>query len=436
MRVPLFASLGAMSLLTPVAYGAVTLTDQDLTLNFGLDVQERVQDANAGNAAGTPYDVFRGANGKSQQLDFNMRRARFLMNGSYGDAWKFNLSFNGDNIDRNGDNSNTQSNSGAVGANNQATNFNSNREVTVFKAYLERILPIDADDKVILHGGIDYPFFNLAIQGDPWWLFPQQRATGDMMGNRAAGCRVMASGTSYDWGADVMESLDPNKDPSNANRREGMFYSTRLQYTAFTDGKKPACHEDFQGMPGHSVMISADIALDSNDYGVANTVMRAWSWGIEAICHWDDLSALVEARTMHTKENNYNGVGGVGGGVNNSVTSRVLVAQAGYAIPAFGIHIEPALRFQLINFNTQVDESAAYNNGSPAGLPAWVSTYGGVTDRVNSGHQYDVGVNWIFTPYTMLQTAYTRWVGETGAGTTAGVHPYADIFRAQLQVAF
>jgi hypothetical protein len=430
MRVPLLASLGAVTLLTPFAQGAVQVVDNDLTINIGMDVQERATVANSAAANGASYDVNRAAAGKSNDIDFNMRRARLLNTGTYGSDWRFELSFNADNVDKNGDNSTTQSNSGvpAAGASNQATNYNSNREVTAFKAYLERLFVLDESDKIVLHGGLDYPFFNRAIVGDPWWLFPQQRASGNLMGNRAVGFRGMLVGDMFDWGFDVDESMDPNKDPTNANRREGLFYSTRLQYTVWSEeGKKAIYHEDYQGKPGHSLMLTADIGYDNNDYGVADTRLDAYSYGFEGLFHWDGLSALVEARFMQTKERAW-----VAGGANADIGSHVLVAQAGYCIPAAGIQIEPCLRYQLINLNNTVDEQGSYNTPA-SGLPAWVGTYGGATDREASGHQVDVGVNWIFTNYTLLQTAFTRWQGEAG---TAGGHPDANIFRAQLQVAF
>ena len=82
MRVPLLASLGAVTLLTPFAQGAVQVVDNDLTINIGMDVQERATVADASAANGASYDVNRAANGKSNDVDFNMRRARLLNTGT------------------------------------------------------------------------------------------------------------------------------------------------------------------------------------------------------------------------------------------------------------------------------------------------------------------------------------------------------------------
>ncbi len=442
MRLRLLPALSMLTILEPCAHGAVTVADEDLTVTVGMDMEVRAQAANASNAAGGSYDAFREANGKSNDVDMNVRRARLFLAGTYGADWRFNLSLNADNVDRNGDNSPTQSNSGPVGAagtSNQITNYNSNREVTLFKAYLDRLFQIDDADLLVLHGGLDFAFFNRAVANNPWWLFPQQRASGNLMGNRSVGARVLASGERYDWGVDVMESMDPNKDATNANRREGLFYSSRLEVTAFTDGRKPLYHEDYQGKPGHTLLLAADVGLDDNDYGQANTRIDALSYGFEALLHWDALSALIEVRSLHTKENSYNGAG-----TDSSIASHVLVAQAGYAIPLWGIQVEPALRFQLIDMNTHADEQDAFNSGTGAatatngagavvpGIPTWLGTFGAV-DRVNSGRQLDVGINWIFSACTWMQSSYTRWNGEAGSG---GAHPDANIVRAQLQLLF
>jgi len=101
MRVPLLASLGAMACFTPFANAAVTVADNDLTVNIGMDVQARAQLANSSAANGSSWDAFRGGAGKSNEVDMNMRRARLLFDGSYGTEWKFYLGFNADNIDRN-----------------------------------------------------------------------------------------------------------------------------------------------------------------------------------------------------------------------------------------------------------------------------------------------------------------------------------------------
>jgi len=452
MRVPLLASLGAMACFTPFAHGAVTLADNDLTLNFGMDVQARAQVANAstgtnaaGAGAGSPYDVFRGAPGESNDVDFSMRRARLLMDGAYGTDWKFFMGLNADNFDRNGDNGlsgQAQTGAGAGGQND------SSRNVQLFKAYLRHIWKLDEDDNATLQGGLDYPFFNRAIIGDPWWLFPQQRASGNLMGNCAVGTRFMINGRMFDWGFDIDESMDPGQAATaqayqtTGDHREGLFYSTRIEYTLFSDsGKKALYHEDYQGKPGHSLMLTADIGYDNSDYGLANDKVNAYCYGFEALYHLNGLSVLVEGRAMHTKESAYDAAG-----VNNNILSEVFCAQAGYAFPAMGITIEPAIRWQKLNLDSQHDEQASYNsamttgNGSAAvansattsALPKWLATYGGA-DAYNSGNVIDIGVNWIFTPYTLLQTAYTRWNGQTGQN---GVHPDANIIRAQFQLYF
>jgi hypothetical protein len=442
-----------MACFTPFAHGAVTIADNDLTINIGMDVQTRAQIGNGSLGSGTAatngesYDVFRGAPGQSNEVDFNMRRARLLLDGAYGSEWKFYFGLNADNVDRNGDNgAGTTSGNAANVADNDAT-----RSVQLFKAYLRHIWKLDDSDNATLQGGLDYPFFNRAIVGDPWWLFPQQRASGNLMGNRAVGARFMINGAMFDWGFDIDESMDPGQPaqlaqtPANGGtdsfHREGLFYSSRIEYTVFSDtGKKALYHEDYQGKPGTSVMLTADIGYDNNDYGVASTRTDAYCYGFEALIHWDNLSVLADYRAEHIKENAY-----APGGDSIDDLAYAYCIQAGYCIPAMGIIIEPALRAQRLVLDTKQDQQASYNNGGEAtyaggtanaanlGLPAWLVSYGGA-DRYNSGNIFDVGVNWIFSPYTLLQTAYTRWNGQ--ASTGGGNHPDANILRAQFQLYF
>src|ERR1700677_2591322 len=103
MRLLASLSLGTAALLCPIALSAVEPAIQDddqLTINFGFDVQTRAETAFAHNSAGQSYDIYRGEVGKSDQLQYSMRRARLLMDGSYGPNWKFFLGFLADNVDR------------------------------------------------------------------------------------------------------------------------------------------------------------------------------------------------------------------------------------------------------------------------------------------------------------------------------------------------
>jgi hypothetical protein len=459
MRVPLLASLGAMACFTPYAQGAVSIKDDDLTVNIGMDLQARAQWANASTGSGTaatngePYDVFRAAPGESNDVDMNIRRARLLIDGSYTASWKFNMSFNADNVDRNGDNgapTNTANTPGGGVTNNPGDN---SREVQLFKAYLRHIWKLDEGLELYAQGGLDYPFFNRAIVGDPWWLFAQQRASGNLMGNRAVGTRVMLSGEMFDWGFDIDESMDPGQPAQAANtpadgdnlHREGLFYSTRLEYTVFSDtGRKALYHESYQGKPGHSLMLTGDIGYDNNDYGLAGERVNAYCYGFEALYHMDGLSVLAEGRCEHIFENAY-----AGGAGNDKIMSTAYCIQAGYAFPAMGIIVEPCLRAQRLDLDLSMDQPASYNNNTALGngaagananrltgnlgVPYWLVQYGGA-DRMNSGNQFDVGCNWIFSPYTLMQTSYTRWNGF--ASTGGGNHPDANIVRAQLQLYF
>ena len=406
MRLPLIASLGASSLLAPALFGAVEVADDQLSIKVGMDIQTRVTSAVAHNATGGEWDIDNARNGSSNDAQFMERRARLLLDGKYGDDWNFFLSFRADGTDQKG---------------------NGNpRAVDLFKAYLRRYFKVDDDLSMYAQAGVDYPFFNRGILGDPAWLFCNMRPTVNLMGIRSSGARYMISQTWFDIGFDVMNSQDPAKPVGNANQRDGLFYSGRIEYTAFSDsGKKAPYRESFWGKPGHSLLLAADVGYDNNDYGVVNEKTNALCNGLEALFHWDGLSAIAEARWLRTKASGINGAG-----ADTDVHSHVYLAQAGYAFPVGSLILEPALRFSKIDLDSKNgSEAQAFNSATGVpGLPGYLAPNQGI-DAVNSGNMLDVGLNIYFSKVTSVQIDFSHWKGETSPAD-------ANIIRTQLQIAF
>jgi hypothetical protein len=262
--------------LSSCALAAVDLKDGDqLTLNFGMDVQTRAETAVAHDASGHDWDIYRGEIGRSDEIQYSVRRARLLMDGSYGANWKFYLGFLADNVDRDYYNQNNT----AV-----APTSGGGREAALFKAYMRRIFPMQDGLSMYLQAGMDFPYFNRGIIGDPWWMFAQQRPSVDFMGVRGVGGRYMFSGPRFDFAIDVQEGLDPARDPSNAGQQEGMFYSSRLEVYAFNNSeKKPPYRESYRGAAGHSLLLALDGALDNRDYATKDTRTDSQTMGTEAL---------------------------------------------------------------------------------------------------------------------------------------------------------
>jgi hypothetical protein len=388
----------------PATLEAVTIKDDAFTLNIGMDVQARQEFWNAKNTTGGDYDGLLGRDGKSD-VSFQERRARLFVYGSYEEVWKYNLSYLDDRADN-------------VGYSATGT-----RNVALFKAFLERDF-IDGDAKHTLHAGVDYPFFNLAIQSDPRWLFPNQRATGTLLGVRGSGARYMYSDPMFTFGADVMESLDPGKPGANATHSDGLFYCSRLEVSCL-GGKKPGYMESYAGKEGHSLILAADIGYDSDDYQIADHKIKALCYGIEALYHLNGLSALAEYRALRTENDSLLGAGDA------KINSRIWLIQAGYAMPVGSTFVEPALRFTKIDYDTATTETVNYN-GTVGGLPPALTGAPTGTDSENglSGKQLDVGVNWYLSGHNIqIQLAYSYWKAEAGDAK-------ANIVRLQEQVAF
>ena len=446
MRVLASLALTTAAAILPVAlYAAEPMIQDDdhLTLNFGFDVQTRAETAFAHNSNGQSYDINRGEIGKSDEIQCSMRRARLLMDGSYGPNWKFFLGFLDDNVDRNYYN---QSNTAV------ASTSGGGREVALYKAYMKRIVPLTEDGtNISFQAGMDYPYWNRAIIGDPNWLFAQQRASGNYMGNRGVGGRFMASGNMFDFAIDVQEGLDANRGsgagstPGNATTNpagnggqvEGMFYSTRLEVWAFNNNdKKPTYRESYKGAEGHSLLVAVDAALDNRNYQIAATKTNTEGLGAEALLHWDGLSALTEARFINVHQDST----GAAGGINGKDNANVYIAQAGYTIPVMGIRMEPALRFSWIDNNVGNRSTiGAYNGGTVAtgtngttamNIPSGDLQNGaGNPDGLNSGKMYDVGLNFYFNRVMGAQLSYSYWHAKTGIAN-------ANIIRSQWQVQF
>jgi hypothetical protein len=428
MRVPLTSSLFTLALLgaASVPTYAATLSDDDLAINFACDIQAREEFANARAQDGNPYDIVNARDGRSDQMDTSARRARLWIYGTYDKDWKYLIGYLVDKADNTGYN-------------------NGNRAAMLYKAWLERNVDMGAMGLTsTFHAGVDYPFYNIAIQGDPNWLFCNQRATGTLGNIRGVGLRYKLYNDNFVWGFDIMKDMDGAKpgntavvDPGGAYQRDGLFYSSRLEYYPIGE-KRPAYKETYAGDKGQSLMLAADVGFDDHDLGYYNTATdfyhtNSLGWGLEAIYHLDELTVLAEGRWLQTKAD------AVTPGAANLPTnvSRILLVQAGYCIPVDGMGIEPALRFTSIDYRTGNDPVQAADNydatGGALGTGSSNSVFGvsgGDQESGLSGHQIDAGVNLYFKKHIIeTQIDYSYWHAAIGTAK-------ANIVRVQEQLAF
>jgi hypothetical protein len=384
--------------IAPAMHAAQTvmINDDSFHLNVGADLETRVEHAGADAPAGGDWDAVLARPGKSDQLDFSMRRVRLGLSGGYGGGYRFAVTLRADNVD--------------------ATGYQASRGVNVYKAWVDRDFASD-DLTHTIHAGLDQPFFNRSQAIHTYWLFPQQRATAAMLSPRGVGARYKLSGLAFDLGLDVMNDLDAGKPAANADKADGLFYSARLELAPL-DAPKPAYRESWAGEAGEAILLALDIGYDNADYATPGFKTDTVCYGIEALGHFDEFSCLAELRFQRAKQSSFTGL------PDATLNQRVFLAQAGWAVAVDkGIALEPAVRLQLIDLDTNNDSEAVAYNGGPHN-PGLDSEWG------DSGRQIDVGLNLYLHRHTnKLQLSFSHWEAESGDGR-------ADIIRLQHQLFF
>ncbi len=231
------------------------ISDDDVRLDLGLQLQSRVERSSATGITGEDWDAVDSRAGQPEDLDWSIRRARLALAGSYGTDYQFNLTLAADQDD--------------------LTGYQQQRTPALYRAWVERQFFAGTAIQTI-HAGLDAPFFNRVDATSRTFLFPEERASAALLTVRGVGARYLYSTTSYDFGVDVMESLDPGKPVANAGRREGMFYSGRIELSPL-DGPKPSNQESWAGQPGQGVLLCLDAGYDDRDLQTAGLVTNRFS---------------------------------------------------------------------------------------------------------------------------------------------------------------
>lgn len=404
--------------------------DSDLKLTVGGQIQFRADWSKARTSAGQPYDVNAVANGKSDDLDFYLRRCRLFVNGTYGD-YSLKFGMRADNADK--------------------VNNGGGRTFEIHYASITRKWAGDATQ--YLQIGLDYAFFNSASYGSSSaHLFPAARATEGLMAPRGTGVGYRLDAGNFFFGVDVQNNNkvmngtgDDTVPAAAAYQSEGLCYTTRLEFTpSGAWAIKPKDYkETFAGKAGNGWMLGLEAGYNAHDTeAVAGAPAGATSqWkdtltvGAESLLHLDSLCALVEYRWVRQTTNT--DVGDANG--DNPRYATVFVIQAGYALPCLlvsGAVIEPVARYTNMDYNRAGNECSSMGGSEYA-----VATSGAPA----SGNQYDLGVNWYPSAGTYsnkVSLLYTHWLGEASNsdvnGAVAGddYKAKADIVRVQYQWLF
>lgn len=372
---------------------AVSIKDDVVKLGVGVRLQTAAQISDATGTNGQEYRVQGGvASAVNDPIDFYIRRARLYLRIGYGPSWKGELTFVSDNVDRDG--------------------ASTNRGTSILFGWVERGFKTGEMAHAVTFGlqkarqnPSDAPRMSSGAR-----LFPNDNAALSLLPVRGVGVGYRVEHPIFAAYADVHNNT-ATKDTSNAasaNEKEGLYYGARAEFSFSPEWFSLKRVESYHGLEGKSAVLGLSYAVNDGAVNATNTVTTV-VYGIDALIHLHALTAYAEYRHANTETEPF-------AGATTDIDAEVMLAQLGYAFPLDGgTVIEPALRYQIIDNNTDATETSSFGNMSQSG---------------GSGDQIDLGLNYYMDGHgNKLQLAYSIWEAESGSAE-------ANIIRLQHQFNF
>ncbi|MBA3708167.1 MAG: hypothetical protein H0W83_05035 [Planctomycetes bacterium] len=389
------ALLACAGMCVPAANAAVSVSDDTLKLEFGIRLQSRVSMERSEDATGNDFNVLHGVAGKNDPFDFEMRRCRLYLKGTYQENWKFQLAFQSDDVDR-------QVNSGTA---------------AVRYAWVERQFKMDAMTHVI-HFGLDKPFFNDAdVLSSSARLFPTSRASETLLKNRSVGLGYRFWHPQFALGADI-QNVSARVQPTGAaaDDAEGFFYSARGEFSFSPEWFVQKRQESFCGKEGHAAVLGLEYGTEKDRFSAATTHRTTIGYGGDFLFWWNSITVTLDAEwNKRTDTDLLTNIDAP------ELKSHVYTGQIGYAIPMEGgMAIEPAFRYAQIDTDTSTAAKSTAQNYSTAAF----------AEHGASGSEIEVGLNLYFNGHgNKVQVAFSNWKAADGDAK-------ANIFRIQHQLNF
>lgn len=407
----LVKTLSAIALIgaaVPTAH-AVSIKDDVVKLGVGVRLQTRVTVADGTDTNGQEFRVQDGRpNNVNDSADFEVRRARLYLKIKYGDNWSGELAFNADKVDNEGTGSSTSGNRGLL----------------VRYAWVERQFKM-GDLVHAVHFGLDKPYNNISdVVSSSARLLPTDSAATELLAPRGVGIGYRLSHPIFKIAADLLNNTNTTKDFSGtgAQESEGFYYGARAEFSFSPEWFIAKRAESWYGQEGTGLNVGISYGTNTDaivdDSVSASTVgdrnITTTAYGVDVLVHFHAISAFAEYRKQTVEDTPI----GTGTTVAD-VDSDVMLAQLGYAFPLEdGTVIEPVIRYQIIDENTDVNETVNY---APDGTTAEVG---------NSGDQIDLGINYYLDGHgNKLMLSYQIWEAEEGNAD-------ANIIRLQHQLNF
>ncbi len=398
-------ALGGLCL--PAAH-AVSISDDVVKLGVGVRLQTRAQIADADAIDGSEFNVQNAALGKNDPVDFSIRRARLMFAGSYGANWKFNATLAADGVDRSG-------------------TASASRTAVLRYGWVERAFKMDGDMAHLVKFGLDKPFFNAAdVMSSSRMLFATKAATDSFLNPRGVGLSYKFAHPMFIIGADLQNS--PTARPAtsfgatdSASIDEGYFYSVRAEFTPlfnaeWFDAKRS---ESYVAKEGHHLVVGLKYGVNEDVIGGATPALRTLTtqsgYGVDVLFHWNMLSFYADYLALTTEVEDVDGSAADPA----DVDGEIITAQVGYAFPIGGDYVlEPAVRFAIIDLNTDIDNVATNYTASAD------------AEHGLSGNEIEIALNLYLDGHNNKFTlAYQMWSAEEGDAE-------ANVIRLQHQLNF
>jgi hypothetical protein len=205
---------------------------------------------------------------------------------------------------------------------------------------------------------------------------------------------------------------------TNLNEAEGLFYGVKAEFSFSPDWFIAKRSESFLAKEGHGLNIGLGIGMNDegrvidagsaggNQEGSQDTL----AYTLDAMFWLNGISAFAEYR-MVTVESTPNAAVPA----TADIDREYITLQVAYALPVGDEVLEPALRYQIIDNNTDADETVNYGNNTDSGA---------------SGSQIDIALNYYLSGHdNKLSLAVSLWEAEEGDAD-------ATIIRLQHQINF
>ncbi len=256
--------------------------------------------------------------------------------------------------------------------------------------------------------------FQAAFNTSPFYSsanhqFAASPMTEALMANRQIGVGYMLDTAMVDVWVDVQNvRTDGNAGQSGAGADgDGLWISARAQLTGTGEWALKGWQESFAGKAGQGFAVGLELGHETEQAAGGDTVTTV-GYGVDVLFHWNQITALAEYRGQNAETE-------TAAGATSTVTGHAFRVQAGYAFPLQGgMVLEPALRYQQLDANKDVDSTASFG-GSDFGV---------------SGTEIDVGLNLYIKGHSQKVSALvTWWEAEEGNAD-------ATIVRFQHQITF